>query len=180
MKQNELFNKCCENIDPKTREEVWKQMDKELGREENRGNSSKIPSISPKQTLEQAALDYAFTCVNGIQFFDSQEKLIARSAFKAGAEWQKKQEVDGKALLYVNDHAYKKGFKDGALWQNNQNELTWEDVKQIMSIADMLIVSNEPSKSPSEQRFYEEVADEYNRLKRIESSVQEYEKRKKK
>lgn len=26
MKQNELFNKCCENVDPKTREEVWKQM----------------------------------------------------------------------------------------------------------------------------------------------------------
>ena len=55
MKQNELFNKCCENIDPKTREEVWKQMDKELGRKENRGNAPKIPSISPKKELEQAA-----------------------------------------------------------------------------------------------------------------------------
>ena len=42
-----------------------------------------------------------------------------------------------------------------------QNELTWQDVKQIMSIADMLIVSNEPSKFPTEQRFYEEVLKEF-------------------
>lgn len=34
MKQNELFNKCCENCDPKTIEEVWKQMDKKLERTE--------------------------------------------------------------------------------------------------------------------------------------------------
>lgn len=61
-----------------------------------------------------------------------------------------------------------------------KSKLTWQDVKQIVNIADMLIIGNEPSKFPSEKRFYEEVADEYNRLKRIESSVQEYKKRKKK
>ena len=41
--------------------------------------------------LEQAALDYAFTCVNGVQMFDAEQKLIARNAFKAGAEWRLEQ-----------------------------------------------------------------------------------------
>lgn len=48
------------------------------------------------------------------------------------------------------------------------NELTWQDVKQIVNIANMLIVSNEPSKFPTEKRFYEEVLKEYNNLKNKE------------
>lgn len=63
-------------------------------------------------------------------------------------------------------------------------KLTWQDVKTIVNIADMLLIDdihiNGRGNFPEEQRFYEEVADEYNRLKRIESSVKEYEKRKKK
>ena len=74
MKQNELFNKCCENIDPKTREEVWRQMDKELGRTE----------------LEQAAKEYAK--VNDSSSITNGFSIVKFAAFKAGAEWQKKQD----------------------------------------------------------------------------------------
>ena len=71
MKQNELFNKCCDNCDPNTREEVWKQMDKELGRTE----------------LEQAAEDYAQSLSKGAMT----GKEYCKQDFKAGAEWQKEQ-----------------------------------------------------------------------------------------
>ena len=52
------------------------------------------------------------------------------------------------------------------------NELTWQDVKQIVNIADMLLVDdihiNGRGKFPEEQRYYEEVLKEYNNLKNKE------------
>lgn len=81
MKQNELFNKCCENIDPKTREEVWKQMDEELGRTE----------------LEQAAAEYAdkhgfrVPYDGSDKYYDDVDVKASLEGFKAGAEWMKKE-----------------------------------------------------------------------------------------
>ena len=96
-----------------------------------------------KQELEQATTAkktvnrmFRKLGIDGEYIYNPTAKLIARNAFKAGAEWQKEQ-----------------------------NELTWQDVKEIVNIADMLIVSNEPSKFPSEQRFYEGVLNEFNNLK---------------
>lgn len=127
MKQNELFNKCCENIDPKTREEVWKQMDKELGREENRGNSSKIPSNSPKQELEQAAIEWVNSLGNGTYGI--------LDAFKAGAEWQKKQdEEELKSEEKLNHPLYLEGFDTGREVQKVFNELTWKDIVELEGI----------------------------------------------
>ncbi len=79
--------------------------------------------------LEQAAIDYAFQRVDGdISRFDLQK------AFKAGAEWQKKQD-----------------------------ELTWEDIRRIVHIADMLLVDDKPlSNFPTEPKYYEEVLRLYN------------------
>ena len=49
------------------------------------------------------------------------------------------------------------------------NELTWEDVKQIVNIADMLLVDdihiNGRGNFPDEQRFYEKVLKEFNEQK---------------
>lgn len=83
MKQNELFNKCCENIDPKTREEVWKQMDKELGRTE----------------LEQAAAEYAdkhgfrVPYDGSNNFYDDVDVKASLEGFKAGAKWMAEQGI---------------------------------------------------------------------------------------
>lgn len=118
MKQNELFNKCVENCDPKTRDEVWREMDKELGRTE----------------LEQAAID----C-----FGKSGSMCSARIGFVEGAEWQKKQD-----------------------------ELTWEDIKRIVKIADLMLTGTawdaiwDAMEYPNEQKYYEEVLRRYKEEKK--------------
>lgn len=80
------------------------------------------------KTLEQAAVEW----VNSLG--DGTYGIL--DAFKAGAEWQKEQDEDGKALLYVNDHAYKKGFKDGKMESMKQNE-NYEKIKRDLAISFM-------------------------------------------
>ena len=58
-------------------------------------------------------------------------------------------------------------FKAGAEWQKKQDELTWENIRQIVKIADMLLVDGDNSKKfPEEQRYYEEILKLYKEEKK--------------
>ena len=88
---------------------------------------------------------------------------------------QELEQAAGDYIVQLNEEDLEGGFnaafnafKAGAEWMKEQDELTWQDVKAIVNIADMLIVSNEPSKFPTEQRFYEEVLNVFNEQKNKE------------
>ena len=131
-----------------------------------------------KKTVEEMSKKYAKLITDQIQpELEQAAKIEAINYADAAIKKHKDYAISAKADWF---NGCVEGFKAGAEWMKKQDELTWQDVKQIVNIADMLIVSNEPSKFPNGRRFYEEVAYEYNRLKRIENSVKEYEKRKKK
>ena len=65
----------------------------------------------------------------------------------------------------------REAFIKGAEWQKKQDELTWQDVKQIV-IADLLLVDDihitGRGQFPDEQRYYEEVLKIYKEQKNKE------------
>lgn len=147
MEENESYKPIKWN-DP-IRKRVWKQMDKELGRTE----------------LEQAAGDYI------VQL--NEEDLeggfnAAFNAFKAGAEWQKKQdEEELKSEEKLNHPLYLEGFDTGREVQKVFNELTWQDIKRIVNIADKMLDRElvKGANPITERLYYEQVLEKYKEQK---------------
>ena len=59
-------------------------------------------------------------------------------------------------------------FKAGAEWQKRQDELTWEDIKRIVKIADSMLTGTawDAVEYPNEQKYYEEVLRRYKEEKK--------------
>ena len=133
------------------------------GLQPTEGIKENLEEIPSNVDLDKAAEEYALSLSKS----SMGGKEYCKQDFKAGAEWQKKQDEDGKALLYVNDHAYKKGFKDGKIEAMLNNELIWQDVKQIVNIADKEIegLYRHFDKFPTEQSYYKEILKKYKEQK---------------
>ena len=105
-------------------------------------------AVSTPTELEQAAVEYQLktrgrpNVIGGDDVLSEEEYMVFNSNrdFKAGAEWQKKQD-----------------------------ELTWQGVKAIVSIAENLEYTHGlDNRWKTEQKFYEEVLKEFNNLKNKE------------
>ena len=113
-----LSNGECKDIDKAFDEMDWDKLARYLEKtmkqtpeqKENRGNSPKIPSNSPKQTLEQEA---------------DASALTKYPSFTA----------ENYDLVMAVRRAYSKGFKAGAEWQKKQDELTWEDIMELDNLS---------------------------------------------
>ncbi len=59
-------------------------------------------------------------------------------------------------------------FKGGVEWQKKQDELTWEDIKRIIQIADSMLTGTawDAVDYPVEQKYYEEVLKQYKEEKK--------------
>ena len=79
---------------------------------------------------------------------------------------EKNLEKKGKYTYHDMQDAFILGWNNG---QKRQDELTWEDIRQIVKIADMLLVDdihiNGRGQFPEEQRYYEEVLNVFNEQK---------------
>ena len=123
-----------------------------------------------KQTLEQAAEEWMHESDddNGIPVTSWAWSDVI-DAFKAGAERQKKQ-ICKDCPNRGNTHSYLQGYEDGkkSNEQKKQDELTWEDIKRIIQIADSMLTGTawDAVDYPDEQKYYEEVLKQYKEEKK--------------
>lgn len=90
------------------------------------------------------------------------EQAAKKIAYDVCKDLPKGEEKDG--IVYYSILA----AKAGAEWQKKQDELTWEDIKRIIQIADSMLTGTawDAVDYPDEQKYYEQVLEKYKEEKK--------------